>query len=406
MTKRDEKEWKEYDLTWFSTYDAPILSTPAVVKQCARSRLWNNAFSTRKIAFQSLLANGFLPTTHYEDDLQWVVKSKAVRVTGQMFPDPRSTFDWSFVPIYNRISVDPYGDWAIIEMVNSIKARLAQKVSGHNVSVPMTLKDLPQTISMIANAATKLRTAYVAVKHGKFRAAARTLGINTPKGVSLSKSFSQNWLEYRYGWRLTCYDIQGYLMLIHDMMNRPQLHRQTAMEERCGIWDRTSVENYYLPNGLHALSVDVRRITTWTSVVRGGYIYEIVNEAWNQGQGFGLLNPLEFAWDIIPFSFVLDWFTNIGDVLQGLTAFVGKTCRDGWICREIQSDTSTVWSNIQKGDGIFQLNPGTTLTIDGQIERRFRRDLSPFDPADFQLSFGMNLSRLTDAFSLVRQLRG
>lgn len=37
----------------------------------------------------------------------------------------------------------------------------------------------------------------------------------------------------------------------------------------------------------------------------------------------GLANPLAAAWELTPFSFLIDWFLPIGDTLQGLTANVG-----------------------------------------------------------------------------------
>lgn len=35
---------------------------------------------------------------------------------------------------------------------------------------------------------------------------------------------------------------------------------------------------------------------------------------------FGLLNPLEVIWELVPFSFVADWFLPIGDYLSALDA--------------------------------------------------------------------------------------
>lgn len=43
---------------------------------------------------------------------------------------------------------------------------------------------------------------------------------------------------------------------------------------------------------------------------------ELELRAW--GEAMGILNPLSVVWNAIPFSFVLDWFTNIGDWIDGL----------------------------------------------------------------------------------------
>lgn len=39
----------------------------------------------------------------------------------------------------------------------------------------------------------------------------------------------------------------------------------------------------------------------------------------------GVLNPASLAWEIVPFSFVVDWVVNVGDWLQGFTDFAGMT---------------------------------------------------------------------------------
>jgi hypothetical protein len=44
-------------------------------------------------------------------------------------------------------------------------------------------------------------------------------------------------------------------------------------------------------------------------------------------QQLGLTNPALVAWELVPFSFVFDWFIQVGDWLTGLTALQGVTVR-------------------------------------------------------------------------------
>lgn len=37
----------------------------------------------------------------------------------------------------------------------------------------------------------------------------------------------------------------------------------------------------------------------------------------------GLVNPAAVAWELVPFSFLVDWFIGVGSWLNGLTDFVG-----------------------------------------------------------------------------------
>lgn len=72
---------------------------------------------------------------------------------------------------------------------------------------------------------------------------------------------------------------------------------------------------------------------TWQRIItrKGGYSQTIklqadlviTNPNLAMISQFGLANPLAIAWELVPFSFVLDWFVNVGDYLSSLTDFVG-----------------------------------------------------------------------------------
>jgi hypothetical protein len=46
--------------------------------------------------------------------------------------------------------------------------------------------------------------------------------------------------------------------------------------------------------------------------------------------GFGLTSPVSLAWELIPFSFVVDWFLPIGSAIQAFSAFEGLTFMSGY----------------------------------------------------------------------------
>lgn len=58
---------------------------------------------------------------------------------------------------------------------------------------------------------------------------------------------------------------------------------------------------------------------------------------------FGITNPLELAWELIPYSFVIDWAFNVGNVLSGLDALIGvqlASVQCGF------KSTQKVWTNL------------------------------------------------------------
>jgi hypothetical protein len=57
----------------------------------------------------------------------------------------------------------------------------------------------------------------------------------------------------------------------------------------------------------------------------------------------GFDNPISLAWEILPYSFVLDWFLPIGDFLDGLNRWKGLSFVSGW---EVQFTRKTTLADI------------------------------------------------------------
>lgn len=65
----------------------------------------------------------------------------------------------------------------------------------------------------------------------------------------------------------------------------------------------------------------------------------------------GLVNPLSLAWEVVPWSFVVDWFVPVGPVLQALSAPAGLIFVDGSIATKAEQSVqyqfqtaSTYWN--------------------------------------------------------------
>jgi hypothetical protein len=58
-----------------------------------------------------------------------------------------------------------------------------------------------------------------------------------------------------------------------------------------------------------------------------------------------LSNPAALAWELVPYSFVVDWMIPVGDYLSSLDAVNGLTFRRGTLSRSTKSDANTSWQN-------------------------------------------------------------
>jgi hypothetical protein len=62
--------------------------------------------------------------------------------------------------------------------------------------------------------------------------------------------------------------------------------------------------------------------------VRAGVLTQL--EQYNALNTWGLLQPVESWWELVPFSFVIDWFINVGDTLASWTPHYGLKALASW----------------------------------------------------------------------------
>lgn len=88
-------------------------------------------------------------------------------------------------------------------------------------------------------------------------------------------------------------------------------------------------------------------------------IYRVDNPFLTGLNGLGLLNPGEILWEVMPWSFVVDWFYPVGQFITastsdaGLTYLTGSqtvTTKDHWTCR-IESSTALIGISHIEIDG-------------------------------------------------------
>lgn len=398
----------KYDIGYkFTTFPVGPLQTQSFpIFQSSRTRNWVRQFPGRKAMMVSLLQNGFVPTTSYTDDLQDVVHSKVVTVSGRLNSAPNSIYFYSYVPVYNRTVVST-ADSQLLALVANVQSQLQSRISGHGTSVPVSISEAKKTAGMIGDAVSKLALAYRHVRHFKFKAAATALGLEkTPARVGRFKTPDENWLEYRYGWRLVVYDINSLMKTMYDVLStRPPLLRVTATAKSQSYSTRSLGRVYVnLPNGTQAGSWSASETVEMNREVTGGYVFELESVAIANLTSFGLNNPFLWAWEMIPWSFVLDWIVNVGDILQGLTAFAGKTWRDGWLCKVIESKSKRFWTSPLKASGVYSFIGPDVVTFGPQCERRFARAPMVFTPSSIRVSLDLNTSRAIDAIALLGQI--
>lgn len=97
---------------------------------------------------------------------------------------------------------------------------------------------------------------------------------------------------------------------------------------------------------------------------------------------FGLTNPALIVWELIPLSFVVDWFFDIGSYLQNLEASLGLGLRfqDGYHTRSHSLDKSHVWNGsvVTQDSGDLKVITSANLRGNYSIREMNRSTLASF----------------------------
>lgn len=195
-------------------------------------------------------------------------------------------------------------------MVNALS-----KIGDQKVEIGTALAEARKTYNMVADASISLFTSYRAARRGEWGKVARALGLSRRDYFS-GKSSANKLLALQYGWMPTLRDLyQGYQWFAENR-DTPLLLKARGRADRQSTFDGSTT--YRTWNG------------TVNQVSFCGILASVSGEYMRTANQGGLLNPASIAWELVPFSFVLDWWLPIGNVLQAYTDSAGLTFISGY----------------------------------------------------------------------------
>lgn len=253
----------------------------------------------------------------------------------------------------------------------------------------VSLLELGKTASMIAKTATRLAASIRSLRRGELGSFAASLGIVIPKKqttiwlrdhrkykrgstelsefrftsrptsavkrfravrtihVNNSEDFlAKSWLEFSYGWRPLLKDVYDTSEAVASLM----VDNDFKMQIASGNGEETFLNGSrsYNPDGTFWLERQESYQESVNVVVH--FRLEAPPPVY---VALGLNNPALVAWELLPFSFVVDWFLPVGTFLESFTAFDGLSFHSGYTSKKIKRNL------------LLQATPGKPLITAG-----------------------------------------
>ncbi len=273
---------------------------------------------------------------------------------------------WTFDPTF-RVGPE-------VEMKNEAATKALNKLADQKINLGENLATFGQTLAMFMSRVDFLKAALNLGRQTKdWRQFLKLSTLDLREKGPLSKAAS-TYLEYIYGLKPLVDDVYTAHKLLKNHAEAPLLLKATGKAQRTAV----KALDFTLPNS----SVTKNSVTSDSKLTCTVWAY--VDPEWKgirALQQFGLVNPLALAWELVPYSFVVDWFLPVGPVLYALTAPMGLVFVDGYY--SFRNSEVTDISYAANGYPLNQGNGVITSQVDGKanlVYEGFSRELLSYWP--------------------------
>lgn len=237
---------------------------------------------------------------------------------------------------------------ATLQSRAEVKALLNLK--DQRINLAQAYAERKMTADLVSSSLNRMTQSVLALRQRQFRRAWELLGGNPRK-------LPQTWLEYQYGWRPLMNDCKGAVDALqrYDKSQDWVVSVKGSAKEESDVWD--DISGTYSAN---------RRVVKKNGCfVRLDYTPK--NGFLSALASLGLTNPYQLAWEVLPYSFVIDWYLPIGEWLSAMDADAGYDFLSG--SRSTRRETTTF---VRAVDRSYPLEPTYRKTQTNY--RCFRRE--------------------------------
>lgn len=380
----------------YGYYDKTVVDLGVVETESHHRNIKDNLTADYKArqAAGEIMMNDFQRTStntlNPKGQLQWDYTSynygsdyNVLRTKDQLITDLFPSTYWT-LPKYTDFQIDEFRNEALLKLYSEIG------------NAPMQL--LVSAAEFHKSVATIRRCLTAVWRNLKRVHRTRRLLV---KGSITAASAASVWLECRYGLRPIFYDVVAAIDAINAVCDGPR-KRFNASVSVDDIDDSIASVQYA---GQYAAKANKHAMAELT--VRAGAIVEprllnrvVVNDAF----GLNLHDIPSSVWEVVPYSFIIDWFIQVGDFIAAWTPRADISILGSWV--SIQQSTSvglTAYEYQDKRSSSVTVNRyANSVNVAGSISSmETTRYANPSIPRFPARTIKVNASKYVDLLAII-----
>lgn len=307
---------------------------------------------------------GMKPLDSTDGVYRWVIPGTSA--TYQVVTSPRNPYlpvtasrvkAWAVEAAHSITSLDPDTG-----LVTSARSEAAAGI----MDALTTLAEAPETIKSILDAVRLALTKYLEV-----RQKIKLLKRNKIGNESLSEAIADLWLQFRYAVMPNVYTVQDSLEYLN-----------------------TTLSEYYSVRRGQQRSIELPSLDGWEPngpvqcVERCFIKHRVDTQLTTKFDRLLDANPVLTVWELVPFSFIVDWFLNVGEYVSSLTVPPGTV-------------QEAAMSSFRVKSSVTLTNPswvGAAINVD--LNLYSARVIQPSDHIGLSMGWEVTFKRAMDAIAL------
>ena len=265
--------------------------------------------------------------------------------SGYGFPPYNWPPSWSGVPTSIITDTDNRAIRKFLEAADNARSsvELGQDIGEWKETLNGLRRPMDSARSLVTDVLTKFRK--------RLRLAKRLLSKNVAKAVA------DSYLEFTFGWKPLAADVGSLIEGLQERCKHPSVQPISASASGHGSAGSESTGQINILGGIY--------IRSFRSVIRGTYIRRLKGAVKTGADGgaisFAQLAQLDAQhfvptlWDLLPYSFIADYFVNVGEIINALSFRYSDLA---WGCDTSLTIAESIFSDI---GGKADLNPGYSL---------------------------------------------